>query len=145
MLATLLVGCDLAVPTPSPDFAVRLPGGVPGTPNILSIVDPSGVVVDAQVADDHPPLAEAAAQTSSLGNGQLLVAWEGGICESQPVLTIGASAGSLRLQLNHGPSPESCAAAGVEYAVVLQLDPSVNADRTEIEEAWPSSSASPDS
>lgn len=145
MLATVLVGCDMAVPTSSPDYVVRLPGGVPGTPNVLSIVDPSGVVVGAQVAEDAPPLTEAAAQTSSLGDGQLLVAWEGGICESEPVLTIGGSAGSLRLQLNHGPSPESCAAAGVEYAVVLQFDRSVDADHSEIEEVWPSIPPTPGS
>lgn len=50
------------------------------------------------------------------------IEWLGLMCESQPVMTVNQAPESLDIHLDHGPSPASCAAAGVEYRAVLHLD-----------------------
>lgn len=138
---SILVGCNAATPTPSqrptptPDFVVRLQGGVPGTPNLLSIFDEAGVVTDARVPDDEPKDLSADISATPLTKASVLVEWSGFICESQPSLTVDRADDQLSLFLDHGPVPDSCAAAAVPYGVLLMVDASIDLDEVEVAES----------
>ncbi len=137
---SVLVGCNVATPSPSPsppptskpDLVVRLPGGVPGTPNLLSIFDEAGVVTDARVPDDEPRDLSADISATPLTEASVLVEWSWLICESRPSLTVDRADGRLTLFLDHGPVPDSCAAAAEPYGVLLMVDPSIDLDEIEI-------------
>jgi len=146
ILATLsiLIGCKAATPspspppTPTPDLVVRLWGGVPGTPNLLSIFDEAGVVTDARVPDEEPKDLSADISATPLSETSVLVEWSGFICESRPSLTVDRADDRLTLFLEHGPVPDSCAAAAAPYGVLLMVDPSIDLDEIEVAESRPS-------
>ncbi len=143
ILATLsiLIGCKAATPspsappTPTPDLVVRLWGGVPGTPNLLSIFDEAGVVTDARVPDEEPKDLSADISATPLSETSVLVEWSGFICESRPSLTVDRADDRLTLFLEHGPVPDSCAAMAVPYGVLLMVDPSLDLDEIEVGES----------
>jgi len=64
------------------------------------------------------------------------------MCESQPVLLVQRTGNDrLAIHLDHGPSPDSCAAAGIDYRVVLHLDRPVSLEAIEATETSPSAPA----
>lgn len=141
LLSVLVSGCVTTPSQPSADFVLELPHGVPGTPNVLSIVDEAGIVRSVDLGTDdlvdgntsiaiaRPPGASSSVQ----------VEWLGLMCESQPVLLVERAGNDrLAIRLDHGPSPDSCAAAGIDYRIVLHLDRSVPAEAIEATETSPS-------
>jgi hypothetical protein len=141
---SILTGCKAATPspsappTPTPDLVVRLWGGVPGTPNLLSIFDEAGVVADARVPDEEPKDLSADISATPLTETSVLVEWSGFICGSRPSLTVDRADDRLTLFLEHGPVPDSCAAAAAPYGVLLMVDPSIDLDEIEVAESRPS-------
>lgn len=138
---SIIIGCKAAtpspspLPTPTPEFVVQLRGGVPGTPNLLSIFDEARVVTDARVPGEEPEDLSADISATPLTEASVLVEWSGFICESRPSLTVDRAGDRLTIFLDHGPVPDSCAAAAVPYDVLLMVDPSLDLDEIDIEVA----------
>lgn len=136
----MLTSCGFDAPTPDPDFVLRLASGIADTPAVLHVIDEAEVVVDARpgiesLIEDNAALALASVPNTA---STVQVEWTGLMCESAPVLTISARDEGLLMHLDHGPSPSSCPALGVDYRVRLVLDPGVSIDSFDLEEATPS-------
>lgn len=104
-------------------------------PEHLSIFDEAGVVTAARVPEDEPKDLHADISATPLTEVSLLVEWSGFTCESRPSLTVDRADDRLTLFLEHGPVPDSCAAAAEPYSVLLTVDPSLDLDGIEIEVA----------
>lgn len=127
----LLGGCGGPTPTPTatmaaaspsqaPDYVWRLPAGDWGTMRLL-VYDDAELLVGMRTEPLIPGSGEDIWWEPMTGDlNSLELGWFGGVCVD-PALRISRAGQAVSLTVFEGVAPETCAAVGIEYQIVLTL------------------------